>query len=192
MNQRSYDVVRNSLKMRVSTCIFVLLSSILKVYLITIVTVSAQCVLGNCRKSTNEVNRHLREDASLVTVLDENESTIYNGGVVTASHTGLHSANYDERFIYAMDGSTTNKYYVEDAAVAAGSVNVWVQWASIDNVPVIYNRLRFYTGGESNRRPKYLSVQASHGNDIWNVLWESSSVRLSYGDNYFSFVNDEA
>ena len=125
-------------------------------------------------------------------MLDEVESTIYNGGVVTASHTGLHSTNYDERFIYAMDGSTSNKYYVQDADVAAGTVNVWVQWASIDNVPVIYNRLRFYTGGESNRRPKYLSVQASHGNDIWDVLWESSSVSLSSGDNYFSFVNDEA
>ena len=123
-------------------------------------------------------------------MLDEVESTIYNGGVVTASHTGLHSTNYDERFIYAMDGSTSNKYYVQDADVAAGTVNVWVQWASIDNVPVIYNRLRFYTGGESNRRPKYLSVQASHGNDIWDVLWESSSVSLSSGDNYFSFVNE--
>ena len=160
--------------------------------MIIVVTVSAQCILDNCRKITNEVNRHLRDDGSSATVLDEIESTIYNGGVVTASHTGLHSANYDERFIYAMDGSTSNKYYVEDADVAAGTVNVWVQWASIDNVPVIYNRLRFFTGGESNRRPKYLSVQASHGNDVWDVLWESSSVSLSYGDNYFSFVNDEA
>ena len=91
-----------------------------------------------------------------------------------------------------MDGSTSNKYYVEDADVAAGTVNVWVQWASIGNVPVVYNRLRFYTGSEDNRRPRYLSVQASHGNDIWDVLWESSSVSLSASDNYFSFENDEA
>ena len=138
------------------------------------------------------MSRHLRDDRLSATVLNDEESTIYNGGVVTASHIGLHSSNYDERFIYAMDGSTSNKYYVEDADVAAGTVNVWVQWASIGNVPVVYNRLRFYTGSEDNRRPRYLSVQASHGNDIWDVLWESSSVSLSASDNYFSFENDEA
>ena len=143
-------------------------------------------------KDEDSVDRSLRDERLSAAALNEVEYSIYRGGYVTASHYGLYTTTRDERFMNAMDGSISNKYFVDDVAVVEGRVNVWVQWASIDNDPVIYNRLFIHTGYNVNLRPTELYVMASHDGETWDMLWTAFSISLPLGDTYFSFFNDMA
>ena len=152
-------------------------------------TVSVECYSKQYQENGVELSRRLSGTVSGPSLLNDEQGPIYNNGVVTASHVGFQSSQWDERYIYAMDGNTGTKYSVMDDDVASGATDVWVQWTGLDNRRVIYNRLRFFSGSEGNRLPSNLYVRASNDGNDWVTLW-SSSVNLNTNtDYYYTFDN---